>query len=260
MSPNQYRSPFTNHNPNSAGIQFDVDGGSPGNFRLNPGGVFFGPASTEWTHLAMTFEGGTGVLYYNGEEATTATLSDSQRTFNLFAIGANRNRDNWMEGTVDELRVYDHPLTAEEIQTIMVSSAGRLPRARRPAPADGAIIEQTWANLGWGAGDGAVSHDLYFGTNFDDVNDSAEGSFVGNLAVATQVVGFAGFPAPDGLQPGTGIGTEPYHVAGVRWDLGLVEDHVEHGRRRIQSRIAEGRRSRCGALSTPRVGSLRLLA
>jgi hypothetical protein len=199
----QYRSPFTNHNPNSAGIQFDVDGGNPGNFRLNPGGVFFGPATTEWAHLALTFEAGTGILYYNGEQATTTTLSDSQRTFNLFSIGANRNRDNWMEGAVDELRIYDHPLTGEEIQTIMVTSAGRLPHARRPSPADGTLLEQTWVSLMWGAGDGAVTHDLYFGTGFDDVNDGAEGTYVGNLASTQQVVGFPGFPAPEGLTPGT---------------------------------------------------------
>ncbi|MHC4165526.1 MAG: LamG-like jellyroll fold domain-containing protein [Planctomycetota bacterium] len=67
LGQDQYSSPFTNHTPNSAGIQFDVDGGTPGNFRLNPGGQFFGPATTEWTHLALTFEGGNATFYYNGE-------------------------------------------------------------------------------------------------------------------------------------------------------------------------------------------------
>jgi hypothetical protein len=203
LGQDQYSSPFTNHTPNSAGIQFDVDGGNPGNFRLNPGGQFFGPATTEWTHLALTFEGGNATFYYNGEEATTAAMSDSQRTFNEFAIGLNRNHTNWVAATLDELRVYDHALTADEIQTIMVSGAGRLPHARRPNPADGALLEQTWVSLTWGAGDGAVSHDLYFGTNSDDVGSGAEGTFVGNLATATQVVGFPGFPAPEGLQPGS---------------------------------------------------------
>jgi hypothetical protein len=203
LGQDQYSSPFTNHTPNSAGIQFDVDGGTPGNFRLNPGGQFFGPATTEWTHLALTFEGGNATFYYNGEEATTAAMSDSQRTFNEFAIGLNRNHTNWMAGTIDELRVYDHPLTAAEIQTIMFSSAGRLPHARRPSPADGAMLEQTWFSLAWGSGDGAVSHDLYFGTNSADVDDSAEGTFVGNLATTQQVVGFPSFPVPEGLQPGT---------------------------------------------------------
>jgi len=203
LGQDQYSSPFTNHTPNSAGIQFDVDGGTPGEFRLNPGGQFFGPATLDWTHLALTFEGGNATFYYNGEEATTATMSDSQRTFNEFAIGLNRNHTNWVAAIIDELRVYDHALTADEIQAIMVSGAGRLPLARRPDPADGATLEQTWVSLIWGPGDGAVSHDLYFGTNVDDVSAGAEGAFVGNLATTQQVVGFPGFPAPEGLQPGT---------------------------------------------------------
>ncbi|MHC4627563.1 MAG: LamG domain-containing protein [Planctomycetota bacterium] len=157
LGQDQYSSPFTNHTPNSAGIQFDVNGGTPGEFRLNPGGQFFGPATLDWTHLALTFEGGNATFYYNGEEATTATMSDSQRTFNEFAIGLNRNHTNWVAATIDELRVYDHALTADEIQTIMVSGAGRLPHARRPDPADGATLEQTWVSLTWGPGDGAVS-------------------------------------------------------------------------------------------------------
>ena len=203
LGQDQYSSPFTNHTPNSAGIQLDVDGGTPGNFRLNPGGQFFGPATTEWTHLALTFEGGNATFYYNGEEATTAAMSDSQRTFNEFAIGLNRNHTNWVAATLDELRVYDHALTADEIEAIMSTAAGRLPQARRPDPADGALLEQTWVSLAWGPGDGAVTHNLYFGTNSDDVDGGAEGTFVGNLASAQQVVGFPGFPAPEGLQPGT---------------------------------------------------------
>ncbi|MHC4627562.1 MAG: LamG domain-containing protein, partial [Planctomycetota bacterium] len=46
-------------------------------------------------------------------------------------------------------------------------------------------------------------HDLYFGTSSEDIDSGAEGTFVGNLATTQQVVGFPGFPAPEGLQPGT---------------------------------------------------------
>ncbi|MHC4352258.1 MAG: LamG domain-containing protein [Planctomycetota bacterium] len=79
---------------------------------------------------------------------------------------------------------------------------GANPSASRPAPADGAMLEATWANLTWKPGAFAVSHDLYFGTSFEDVNDGAEGTFAGNPATTNQVVGFFGFPAPDGLQTG----------------------------------------------------------
>jgi len=45
--------------------------------------------------------------------------------------------------------------------------------------------------------------DVYIGTNFDDVNAGTEDTFVGSTGGVFQVVGFPGFPFPDGLQSGT---------------------------------------------------------
>ncbi len=75
--------------------------------------------------------------------------------------------------------------------------------ASRPDPADGDLYSDTWVNLSWRPGDFAVSHDLYFGDNFDDVNDGATDTFQGNQASIYFIVGFPGFPYPDGLVPGT---------------------------------------------------------
>ncbi|MHC4146592.1 MAG: PA14 domain-containing protein, partial [Planctomycetota bacterium] len=72
-----------------------------------------------------------------------------------------------------------------------------------PTPADGALHEETWVNLDWLAGDYAVSHDLYLGENFDDVNDGLGDTFRGNKPAGNVVVGFPSFPYPDGLVPGT---------------------------------------------------------
>jgi hypothetical protein len=82
---------------------------------------------------------------------------------------------------------------------------GLSPRAKAgvPVPADGDFIEDTWGNFSWKPGSYAVSHDVYLGDNYDDVNDGAEGTFQGNQAAAFFVAGFPGFPYPDGLVPGT---------------------------------------------------------
>jgi hypothetical protein len=77
-----------------------------------------------------------------------------------------------------------------------------LTRAMNPTPHDGAILEDTWVNLRWVPGDFALSHDVYLGENFDDVNDGAEGTFVGNQSESNLVIGFPGFPYPDGLVNG----------------------------------------------------------
>jgi hypothetical protein len=80
---------------------------------------------------------------------------------------------------------------------------GMTPQARNPNPHDGALHTETWANLTWVAGDTAVSHDVYFGETFDDVNNGTGGTFRGNQAATSYVVGFPGYPYPDGLVPGT---------------------------------------------------------
>ncbi|MFC1636173.1 PA14 domain-containing protein [Planctomycetota bacterium] len=76
-------------------------------------------------------------------------------------------------------------------------------KASDPDPADGAIYEDTWATLGWTVGEAAVSHDVYMSTNQADVELGAAEAFIGNQAVNYIVVGFPGFPYPEGLQPGT---------------------------------------------------------
>jgi hypothetical protein len=84
-----------------------------------------------------------------------------------------------------------------------VIAFGVMPLATAPNPKDGVMLEDTWVNLSWRAGDFAVSHDVYLGDNFDDVNNGAEGTFQGNQAVNNLIVGFPGFAYPGGLVPGT---------------------------------------------------------
>jgi len=76
-----------------------------------------------------------------------------------------------------------------------------------PIPVNGALNAGTWVTLGWKAGEFAVSHDVYLGDNFDDVNEATRDSevFRGNqdLGLTFYVAGFPGYAYPDGLVPGT---------------------------------------------------------
>ena len=83
-----------------------------------------------------------------------------------------------------------------------VAALGPKFSAYYPIPEDGAIHADTWVSLGWTAGDTAATHDVYFGENFDDVNDGTGDTFRGNQDSEFFVVGFPGFPYPDGLVPG----------------------------------------------------------
>jgi len=93
--------------------------------------------------------------------------------------------------------------SANSMQIAEVEFLGMSLISLSPTPADGAIHEDTWASLSWSPGDLAASHDVYFGDNFDDVDDGTGDTFHGNQTSTNFVVGFPGFPFPDGLIPGT---------------------------------------------------------
>jgi hypothetical protein len=76
-------------------------------------------------------------------------------------------------------------------------------KAANPSPANGAIYGDTWVTLSWLAAPSAVSHDVYFGESFADVEAGTGGTFRGNQVTTYYVLGFPGFPYPDGLVPGT---------------------------------------------------------
>ena len=156
----------------------------------------------EWTHVAATYVPGDQKLYINGALAGQATGTMSANTQQILSIGAGRTDwavgDYFFDGTIDDVRMYNHVLSAAEIKML----AGR-PKARTPGPADGATVADIWASLTWTAGDFAVSHDVYLSDSFDSVNAGTPEAFRGNQPSPNAVVGLAGFPYPDGLVPGT---------------------------------------------------------
>ncbi|MHC4434591.1 MAG: LamG domain-containing protein, partial [Planctomycetota bacterium] len=171
-------------------------------------------ADGEWHHVAVTIafetdgENDTMKVYIDGDlsqgyETTDVNVNQHSGPGADFIVTLGARGNTPFVGLIDDARVYDHVLTEEEILAAMAGGGGGFPLALLPNPEDGALLEATWVNLSWRAGSWAVSHDLYFGTSFDDVNDGAEGTFAGNLGTTSQVVGFPGFPAPDGLQPGS---------------------------------------------------------
>jgi hypothetical protein len=75
--------------------------------------------------------------------------------------------------------------------------------AYNPNPADGALHESTFATLTWSPDEVAVSHDVYFGDNYDDVANGTGDAFQGNQGGTFFVVGLPTYAYPDGLVPGT---------------------------------------------------------
>jgi len=164
---------------------------------------------TDWSHVAVTFDNGLFKLYLNGAEqdSITAGFTIATAHSNAAGIGACNGQDafggsstgDYFGGLIDDVQVYDNALSAGEIAEF----AGGYPKAYNPTPVDGALYADTWANLAWTSGTFSVSHDLYLGENFDDVNAGAESVFQGNQGGTDFIIGFPGFAYPDGLVPGS---------------------------------------------------------
>jgi hypothetical protein len=161
------------------------------------------PYPNEWIHVALTWDDGATVQYVNGEEVETGniTFRDTANDTPMTIGCVDSTNSETFVGSIDEARIYDHALTQLEVQTAML---GEIFIAYRPNPPDGAFHEETWVNISWEPGDFAVSHDVYFGENLDDVNNATHDSdvFRGNQAATFYVAGFPGFAYPDGLVPG----------------------------------------------------------
>lgn len=166
------------------------------------------PAANTWWHLVYTYDGTAVRLYVNGEEESTLNpVTLDTHAGNIIRVAAQANDTGNdvagqfnFSGSIAAVRIHDGALSQADVRNNF--RLGRL-KAWNPTPANGAIFPDTWVNLSWTAGGFAVSHDVYMGENFADVNEGAAATFRGNHAMPFLVVGFVGFPYPEGLVPGT---------------------------------------------------------
>jgi len=161
-----------------------------------------------WRHIAMVKAENKIVLYINGEEVGSTGDTSEFNPGDTFGIALGildheraSTDKRLLPGAIDDVRIYDRPMSAAEIQETMELEVW--PYAYGPSPADGALLTSTWVNLGWSPGGLATSHDVYLGDNFDDVNDGTGEAFRGNQTGTSFIAGFPGFALPDGLVPGT---------------------------------------------------------
>ncbi|MHC4072029.1 MAG: hypothetical protein ACYTGS_08375, partial [Planctomycetota bacterium] len=143
-------------------------------------------------------------------EAWPATGQRHQTSDISAVINEIINQDGWDLGNAMALMIRDDPGNPSKANRVAVSGTMTLLHiefsskfAYGPDPADGAYHSDTWAGLVWTPGETAVSHDIYFSDNLTDVMDGTGDAFRGNQATTDYVVGFPGFPYPDGLVPGT---------------------------------------------------------
>ncbi|MHC4557505.1 MAG: PA14 domain-containing protein [Planctomycetota bacterium] len=131
--------------------------------------------------------------------ASITNLDFSQSAFDLIAMWDSNN------SITDEIRFGN---TFADLMGVVKTES-----SSDPSPADDALLTEFMmgilaTTLTWKPGDFAESHNVYFGDDFDAVNDGTGDTFQGNQpkAVAYFIVGY-GYtpedPLPGGLVPGT---------------------------------------------------------
>jgi hypothetical protein len=161
----------------------------------------------DWHHMAGTYDGSELKFYLDGELAANLVYSSTigTATHNVTLGENSQATGRYFDGMLDDARIYNEALSADDIVAVMMG--GDNPYAFGPDPADGAIHPETWVTLSWKPGDYAVSHNVYVGENFDDVNDATPDSevFRDNLDLGFEfyIAGFPPYAFPDGLVNGT---------------------------------------------------------
>jgi len=139
----------------------------------------------DWHHFAFLKDEPAGIMsiYFDGlpVESKTGVCQTLQYVGNRwFKIGARWDMSDGINGKMDDLRFYDRVLSDTEIAQLFRGED--LGKAWGPKPFNGAVEVDREVTLTWRPGDYAVSHDVYFGTDADDVNDANtnDGEYKGN--------------------------------------------------------------------------------
>ena len=160
--------------PNNVHLHSDPDkGDAPGTVPVSPILVDDG----QWHHITGTWgnEDGNAKLYFDGQLLHEISYDWTNISYPLTNIYLGQMADGGRTyiGLLDEVQIYGGALTADEIQTVMAGSEILNFKAALPEPADQVTDVPRDTLLSWMPGDRADTHNVYFGTNFDDVNEAS---------------------------------------------------------------------------------------
>jgi hypothetical protein len=115
----------------------------------------------EWCHIAGTFDGTNLKCFLNGLQTDSTPMGPITKSGTPVLIGSDGWGCDWI-GAIDDVRIYNNALTADEIATICPPSRA----AKSPNPADGAV-GVSMPLFRWEAGYKGIMHEVYLGTSPD---------------------------------------------------------------------------------------------
>jgi hypothetical protein len=152
-----------------------------------------GLQTTEWHHVAMTWQGGVGVKFYSNGKLNTPTNVQAVNTGtiagNTTLIIGQGGKDNsggaggW-DGYIDDVRVYTYALTDTQVADLLSFTSADA--SSIPSPAMNATNVPRDTTLSWMAAETAQTHTVYLGTDFADVNNATAAKPLNVLVSAGQ--------------------------------------------------------------------------
>ncbi len=174
---------FLTPSAGGGGLRFAITtGGSGGEQKITAASALTG--GVHRVIVTINADTDTGRLYLDDvlvAQNTSLTLTPSSlgNTTRNWLGRSQYSGDAYFKGSYDEFIIYNYVLPESEILG---------PSASGPSPADGAQNVVGDVLLSWLAGYGAVSHDVYFGTHFGDVNDANNTLPIGGIYKGSQPV------------------------------------------------------------------------
>lgn len=103
-------------------IRVTLYGLSTSNFRSNTQTL-----QDQWYHIVVTYNGTNAVLYINGgvdkNQATTGDITTSTDTVKIGYSKGSGNLDNYFNGTIDDVMIFNRSLTSDEVLALYNSTA-----------------------------------------------------------------------------------------------------------------------------------------
>jgi len=200
-----------------------------------------------WHHVAMVKTADELIGYMDGEVAISALTDDVFDGSFYVALGVLdhlRANARFFPGPLDDARIYDRALDEAEIQQIM---RGDPTLAGDPSPVRDTVVDvRDAASLSWSAGDAAVSHNVYLGTDRDATAaagpDSAE--YQGNQpGTSLSLAGLVEFGGGDYYWRIDEVQADGFVAAGNIWKFTvppyLIVDDFESYNNEVGSRVFE---------------------
>ena len=134
-----------------------------------------------WHHVATTWDGTTRRIYLNGTGVASDTPGSNGAAAANFRIGSTNNAE-FFNGTLDEIAVYNHALSATEVQSL---AAGGSPlsgplitsfSASKATAYEGEAVTLSW-NVNTANVTGTYSYEISYGAASVDTGSSATGTF-----------------------------------------------------------------------------------